>query len=97
MEGTTPEPQNNRHKHIRCSICGKSMRSDRIKRHLRVRNDILAMSDEEVRKELHRRHSAHIIRQERQEEIEEIAKGEGVPVMLCRDGIVSPKNRYLRS
>ena len=91
MEGTTPEPQNNRNKHIRCSMCGKSMRSDSMKRHLQVHNDILAMSDEEVRKELHRRHSAHIIRQERQEEIEEIAKEEGVPVMLWRNGIVPLK------
>ena len=48
MEGTTPETQINRHKHIHCSIYGKSMRSDHMKRHTKTHKDILSLPEEEA-------------------------------------------------
>ena len=68
------------------------MRSDSMKRHLQVHKDILLTSDEEVRKELHTRQSLHITRQKRQQEIEEIAKEEGIPIILCSVESAALKN-----
>ena len=56
MEGTIPETQINRHKHIHCSICGKIMRSDNAKRHAKTHKDILSLNEEEARRELRIRH-----------------------------------------
>ena len=42
----------NRHKTVRCNVCGKRMRSDNLRRHAQAHKDILAMTDDEVRDEL---------------------------------------------
>ena len=39
----------NRNKHIRCSICARSIRSDHVKRHARTHKDMLSMADEDIR------------------------------------------------
>ena len=46
MEGTTPETQNNRNKHICCSVYGKNMRYDIVKRRAKTHKDSLALNEE---------------------------------------------------
>ena len=70
----------NRHKTVRCKVCSKSMRSDHLKRHSAKHKDILAMSDDKVREELRARHSAQLLREERQQAVEEIAQQENIPI-----------------
>ena len=96
MEGTTPETQINRHKHIHCSICGKSMRSDHMKRHTKTHKDILSLPEEEARQELRIRHEVQLQREEKRQKLEEIAHQEGIPITLCTDTttpfIIDPKS-----
>ena len=61
------------------------MRSDALKRHIRSHKDILGMSDEDARDELRVRHSAYLHREERRQEIEEIARQENIPLEHCGD------------
>ena len=56
------------------------MRSDHVKRHMRTHNDILDMTDDEAREELRTRHTAELHREERRQEIKEIALQEGIPI-----------------
>ena len=65
MEGTTYETHHNRNKHICCSICGKSMRSDVLKRHHCIHKDILTLPEEEARQELRIRHEVKLQREEK--------------------------------
>ena len=97
MEGTTPETHHNRNKHIHCSVCGKSMRSDNAKRHAKTHKDILTLPEEEARRELRIRHEVQLQREEKRQKLEEIAQQEGIPITLCTDtttttSILDPKN-----
>ena len=97
MEGTTYETHHNRNKHICCSICGKSMRSDILKRHTKTHKDILSLNEEEARRELRIRHEVQLQREEKRQKLEEIAQQEGIPITLCTDisttpTILDPKN-----
>ena len=74
MEGST-----NRNKIIRCKVCSKCIRSDNLKRHMGTHKDILVMSDDEAREELRARHAVQLHREERRQEIKEIALQEGIP------------------
>ena len=85
MEGTIPETQINRHKHIHCSICGKSMRSDHMKRHTRTHEDISFLPEEEALQKLRIRHEVQIQQEEKRQKLEEIALQEGIPIALCVD------------
>ena len=85
MEGTIPETHHNRHKHIHCSICGKSIRSDHMKRHTKTHKDILSLPEEEARQELRNRHEVQMQRDEKRQKLEEIAQQEGIPVTVCAD------------
>ena len=76
MEGTTHETHHNRNKHIRCSICSKSMRSDILKRHTKTHKDILSLPEEEARQELRIRHEVQTQREEKRQKLEEIAQQE---------------------
>ena len=79
------EPTANRNKTVRCTICSKSIRSDTLKRHMKSHRDILTMTDDEAREELRARHATELHREERRQEVEEIAIQEGVPIILCSD------------
>ena len=97
MEGTTPETHHNRNKHIHCSVCGKSMRSDNAKRHAKTHKDILTLPEEEARKELRIRRDVQLQREGKRQKLEEIAQQEGIPITLCTDisttlSILNPKN-----
>ena len=84
------ESSTNRHKTVRCIICSKCMRSDHLKRHMETHKDITSMTNDEARDELRARHAAQIQREERRQEIEEIAHKEGIPVDLCKEIIEAP-------
>ena len=68
-----------RHKKVRYPICGRSMRSDVLKRHGKIHDTILGMSENEAREELKARHAAQVQRAEKIQRIEEIAHREGIP------------------
>ena len=79
------EVQVNRHKIVSCTICGKRMRSDTLKRHIRIHKDILSMTDEEVRVELRERHAENLRREERRKKVLEIASEENIPSSDCNE------------
>ena len=78
------ETKKDRHRTVRCKVCSKSMRSDHLERHTKKHEDILAMSDDNVREELRARHSAHLLREERQQVVEEIAQQENIPIRVLQ-------------
>ena len=69
-----------KHKMVRCKICAKSVRSDHIKRHQRTHKDFHSMSKDEAREELRARYEAGVKREEKRQQIEEIAREEGIPL-----------------
>ena len=79
------EVQANRNKIVSCTICGKRMRSDTLKRHIRIHKDILSMTDEEVRVELRERHAESLRREERRKKVLEIALEENIPSSDCNE------------
>ena len=79
------EVQANRHKIVSCTICGKRMQSDTLKRHIRIHKDILSMTDEEVRVELRERHAESLRREERRKKVLEIALEENIPSSDCNE------------
>ena len=79
------EVQVNRHKIVSCTICGKRIRSDTLKRHIRIHKDILSMTDEEVRVELRERHAENLRREERRKKVLEIALEENIPSSDCNE------------
>ena len=44
--------QTNRNRRVECDVCGKPMRSDHLKRHKQTHKDLLALPDNEIKKEL---------------------------------------------
>ena len=74
-----------KHKMTRCKICTKSVRSDHVKRHQRTHKDFNLMSKDEAREELRARHEAGVKREEKRQQIEEIAREEGIPLEYCTD------------
>ena len=55
--------QNNRHSQVACRICGKTMRDDTMKRHMKTHADLNAMDEDKKRAELERRKEAHEYRE----------------------------------
>ena len=84
------ESSDNRHKMVRCTICSRDMRSDTLKRHMKTHEDLLTMSKEEVCNELRARHTAQSKREERRQEIEEIANKEGIPIACYKEIVKEP-------
>ena len=85
------ESRKNGNKSVQCKVCNKSIRSDHEKRHMGTHKDIMAMTDEEAREELRTRHATELHREERRQEIKEIALQEGIPV----DNILSSPTSVL--
>ena len=68
-----------RHRKVRCPTCGRSMRSDNLKRHGKIHDIVLDINENEAREELKARHAAKLERAEKIQRIEEIAHREGIP------------------
>ena len=79
------ESRKNGNKKVRCTICARCIRSDNVTRHARTHTDILTMSDEEARQELRARNVIQIQREERRQELMEIAQQENIPISHCND------------
>ena len=67
------ESRKNGNRSVQCKVCSKYIRSDHVKRHMGTHKDIMAMTDEEAREELRTRHATELHREERRQEIKEIA------------------------
>ena len=74
-----------RHRTIQCNVCGRVMRSDTVKRHMRSHKDLLSMNDAEVREELRKRNEIHTQKEERRQRVEEIARQENIPLYHCNE------------
>ena len=59
------EPTKNGNKKVQCKVCGKCIRSSNMKRHVRIHQDILSMSEDEAREELRRRNESFLEREEK--------------------------------
>ena len=70
----------NHNKKVSCLVCGRSMRSDVLKRHSQTHKKLISMSEDEVREELKARHAIQLEREEKRQKIEEIAHQEGIPI-----------------
>ena len=68
------------HKRSKCTVCGKSMRSDNVKGHMKMHKDLLSLPEEEVKEELRARHATQLEREAKRQQIEEIARGEGLSI-----------------
>ena len=74
-----------RHKTVRCNVCGRCMLSNKLKRHVRTHKDILTMSNEEARLELRNRNAVQMQREERRQNLMKIAQQENIPIHHCND------------
>ena len=72
--------QTNRNRRVECDVCGKPMRSDNLKRHKQTHKDLLALPDNEIKKELEKRQEFKKKREEKIRKIGEIAKENGLAV-----------------
>jgi len=61
-------------------VCGKRMRSDNVKQHMKMHKDLLDLSEEELKEELRIRHTVEVEREAKRQRIEEIACGEGLSI-----------------
>ena len=70
----------NYNKKVSCTVCGRCMRSDNIARHMTTHQDLLSLSEEEVKEELHARHAVMMEREAKCQRIQELAREEGLPI-----------------
>ena len=63
----------NRNIKVRCRVCGKCMRSDSLKRHIKIHDAILNMPADKAREEIKILRAANMEREEKRQKIEEIA------------------------
>ena len=68
----------NQNKQSKCTVCEKWMRSDKLQRHMKTHNDLLSLSEEELKEELRARHTIQLEREAKRQRIEEIAAEEGL-------------------
>ena len=69
-----------RHRIVSCLVCGKSMRSDTLKRHRKIHKDLLALPDDEVQKELRARREMDVECETKRQKIVQMAQQEGFTV-----------------
>jgi len=79
MNGNTK--QKNRHSQITCGVCGKTMRNDIMKRHMKTHADINAMNEDDKRVELERRKEVHERLEKQLQETRTIAIEIGAPAI----------------
>ena len=51
-----------RHITVHCKFCDKSMRSDNLKRHMKIQQSLFTMSDEEIKEMIKARHENQLKR-----------------------------------
>ena len=70
----------NQHKMIKCLVCEKWMRAEKLQRHSQVHKDLLDLPEEEIKEELRIRHSKRQKREVKRQRIVEIATEEGLNI-----------------
>ena len=68
----------NRNIRSKCSVCEKWMRADNQARHMKIHRDLLSLPDEDIEKELKRRHEEKVEREQKRQKIFSIAENLGV-------------------
>ena len=61
-----------RHKKLKCEVCEKWMRSDKLGRHMKIHKDLLTLPSDEMEEELKARHARKLVRQEKEEKRQQI-------------------------
>ena len=84
------EPTKNRNNKMQCKVCGRSVRSDNMKRHTRTHQDILSISEDKAREELRRRNESFLEREEKIQKLEEFAHQEEIDISNCLDTTLTP-------
>ena len=56
----------NRNKRIKCEVCEKWMRSDKLARHMKIHKDLLSLTSDEMEEELKARHARKLERKNRE-------------------------------
>ena len=69
-----------RHNKVRCLVCGRCMRSNNLKRHMKIHKELLSMPENEAREEIRVRHAAEIEREAKRQKFIELALQEGVSI-----------------
>ena len=87
----------NRNNQLTCTVCGMTMRSDNVKRHMKLHTDIDAMNNVEKRAELERRKEAYERRDQQREETRTIAQEIGLPSSCYEDSNGNSEVGDLRS
>ena len=67
-----------RNRKVVCSVCERVMDSDKLKRHTRIHKSLLSLKEEDVKKELRKRHKIKLEREAKRKRVEEIATREGL-------------------
>ena len=87
----------NRNRKAECDVCNKLLRSDNLKRHKQTHRDLLSLPDNEFKNELESRQEIKKKREEKIQNIEEIAKEKnnlaGGGDIGVADYAITPKNR----
>ena len=81
--------RNGKHLQVRCHVCCQEMRSDHLKRHQKKHKGLNSLDDGEVLRELRTRQELYIRREERRNEVRELARAEGIPVERCLEMEIS--------
>ena len=63
-----------RHRKVTCLVCGKCMRSDKVKAHSLTHKDLTSLTEEEIKKELKVRHAQRLERESQAEKLRLIKK-----------------------
>ena len=71
-----------RHKKVICLVCGRSMLSNHLKRHMKTHRELLSMPENEAREEIKTRHAVEIQREVKRQKIIEIAIFYGVTHLI---------------
>lgn len=65
---------------VNCGVCKKSMRSDNLKRHMKVHKDILNLPDDELKEELQIRHNLQVENDRKRKRVVATAQSLGVSI-----------------
>ena len=63
-----------RHRKVNCLVCGKCMRSDKLKAHSLTHKDLTSMSEDEMKEELKARHTQQVERESRAAKVQLVKK-----------------------
>ena len=81
-----------RHKKVQCLVCGRSMLSNKLKRHAKTHRDLYSLDEKEMREEIKDRKRQYDNKEERKRLVREIAQQENAPLECIADQTVRDTN-----